>query len=185
MKCRLKFDRAAFTLVELLVVVAIIGLLAGLLLPTFGSAKRDSQATACLSNLHQIGLAVQMYVQESNDILPSCPLLPSQDTNLAPITATLAPYLPTSAVWLCPGDQGTPGIFATEGTSYEWNQYFNGANYDQPQNLSPETQAIIAIFGGLMNTPLAGDAAAFHVAEGIWSGKNSFFFGGHAGPTPQ
>ena len=192
MKSRLKVSgatpsvrQAAFTLVELLVVMAIIGILAGLLLPTFSSAKRDSQATACLSHLHQIGLAVQMYVQENNNILPSCPLLPSQNTNLVPANVTLAPYLPTAAVWKCPADTANPGIFATEGTSYEWDQYFNGANYDNPQNFSPQTQALVAIFGGVLNTPLVGDAAAFHVVEGIWTGKNSLFFGNHVGPTPQ
>jgi hypothetical protein len=98
---------------------------------------------------------------------------------------TLAPYLPTAAVWRCPADTANPSLFATEGTSYEWFYLFNGANYDQPQNLSATNAAIVAIFGGVLNTPLVGDAAAFHVVEGIWSGKNSLFFGNHVGPTPQ
>jgi prepilin-type N-terminal cleavage/methylation domain-containing protein len=60
----------AFTLVEMLVVFAIIGILAALLLPAVNRAKASAQRTACLSNLKQIGVGVLMYSSESDDKAP-------------------------------------------------------------------------------------------------------------------
>jgi prepilin-type N-terminal cleavage/methylation domain-containing protein/prepilin-type processing-associated H-X9-DG protein len=63
--------RSAFTLVELLVVIGIIALLIAILLPALNKARQTAQQTQCASNLHQIGLANQIYAQ-STGYYPGC-----------------------------------------------------------------------------------------------------------------
>ena len=59
-----------FTLIELLVVVAVIGILAGLILPALAKAKEKATRTVCMSNLKQVGLAINMYADDSEQSLP-------------------------------------------------------------------------------------------------------------------
>ena len=70
-------DRYAFTLVELLVVIGIIALLISILLPALSKARASAQRLVCLSNMRQVGMAVQQYTIDNNGAFPS--LLPRGD----------------------------------------------------------------------------------------------------------
>ena len=61
----------AFTLVELLVVIAMIAILAALLLPVLSRAKEHALRTACLNNLRQLGLGMRMYWDDNRDVSPA------------------------------------------------------------------------------------------------------------------
>lgn len=63
--------RKAFTLIELMVTIAIIGILASLLLTVIGKAKEKARRTVCLSNLKQLGQAFSMYLDSHNDFFPA------------------------------------------------------------------------------------------------------------------
>ena len=65
-----KNQKYAFTLVELLVVIASIAILAALLFPVLSAAKAKAQRTACMNNLRQIDLGLRMYCDDSNDSTP-------------------------------------------------------------------------------------------------------------------
>ena len=70
---RTEFSQSGFTLIELLVVIAIISLLMGILLPVVSKVKQQARLTLCASNLRQVGLAIQLYSDDYNGLIPFGP----------------------------------------------------------------------------------------------------------------
>ena len=129
----------SFTLIELLVVITIIGILAILVVPTLGKARRNALRTSCASNLRQVGVAVKMYLLDHSSVFP----LLADGGQFGTLAAFYVPYLNGGTdVFKCPAQKNyLPGKRAdwnrllipgqsnsSAWVSYEFNTFFAYAN---------------------------------------------------------
>jgi prepilin-type N-terminal cleavage/methylation domain-containing protein len=176
-------QRNAFTLIELLVVIAIIALLAALIFPAFSRAKESGKGAACISNLRQIGIAFQVYVQENNNRLPVMRDKSWTTTNDLPSPdQVISNQLGNIRVLLCPSDKWPNGqtkpapqlgdtYFEQTGCSYSWNSLLNGEDADRLSALGLRFDP--------HQIPLMFDKEAFHSARGANKGVNYLYADSH------
>ncbi len=129
MKNRARNRLSGFTLVELLVVVAIVAILAALLLPALAGAKLSARSAVCKSNLRQLGVAVVGFTQDNEHY----PARTYWDTSISPFTtygwpAYLLPYVSSNtAVFRCP----------STGPEFDWPTNRSAKGYPFPFNIDP------------------------------------------------
>ena len=178
---------SAFTLIELLVVISIISVLAALLLPALSRAKGSGQATVCLNNLHQIGIAMQVYVGDNNNKLPFMSEIAPGVTNTYPgPDQVLSNTLGNVKVLQCPSDRW-PGdktppypqkgltFFNQTGCSYTWNFLLNGLDADHFEL----SLGVITLQFDPHQMPLFFDKEDFHSIRGKNKAKNYLYADGH------
>lgn len=161
--------KKGFTLIEVLIVLAIVALLAALVLSVFSRAKSSSRKVACSSNLRQIGLAYEMYVQDARGHFP--PLTVSADENCG-WPEQIYPYTRSTQVFQCPAFEygefrlGCPALektgdddfpFRNWDGSYDLN-YFAGPGRSSINHLRNPSNTILICDG-------VGDKAFFGVED--------------------
>ena len=129
-----------FTLVEMLVVIAIIAIVLALLLPALDKARRDANAIICASNLRQWGMATQLYANENDGYLPrrgqgvgptgiidrptdwfnALPPFLHQQPYMDLVADDAIPQPGQSSIWVCPQASDFPG-------TYYWSYAMNMA----------------------------------------------------------
>lgn len=116
---------AAFTLVELLVVLAIVAVLAALVTPAVGTAIERGRAAKCVNNLRQIGVAFQQYAADHDYRFPAIetepPSLPADVENKGTALEVLGPYGISLDTLTCPSDAATLRNVDKHGTSYHFS----------------------------------------------------------------
>lgn len=111
--------RNGFTMVELLIVLAVIGTLAAIGVPLGRSMVAKSRQAACLGQLRSLGVGLEAYLQDHQQILPDLKAGRSSKTEDIPvIEVVLLPYVESPEAFKCPQDSKE---FAKSGSSYLWN----------------------------------------------------------------
>ncbi len=118
-------SQRAFTLIEIIVVIAIISILVAIAYPVSQRMVAGGRAAACLSNLRQLGGGLSAYLNENDMKMPTLQLgRDSISQDVPVIDNTLDKYVPDKRVFACPGDD--KNLATTTGTSYFWNVALNG-----------------------------------------------------------
>ena len=129
--------RRGFTLIEMLVVIAVIAVIAAVLYPVFQKVRENARSSACLSNYHQIGLAIHMYANDADGQTPP------NGGSFGGLIADCRPYTHSSVIFACPDDydrvqEARPGSYRMASLyqglpiSCGWPDPYNPAVVAQP-----------------------------------------------------
>jgi prepilin-type processing-associated H-X9-DG protein/prepilin-type N-terminal cleavage/methylation domain-containing protein len=196
--------RRGFTLIEIIIVIAVLMLLAGVLFPVFGRVRERGRQATCVSQLRQIGQAIQMYANDNGQFYPA--RLPGEIVERAECgwAEKIYPYTKSTQVFWCPtyshGEfrPGCPESDTTEGNTpealYKWDGSYdlNGIHIpDRPavhaSRIREPSNTILAVDGsGGFVTHASADPGNIDQGIGSWralsrhnGGGNVSFFDGH------
>jgi len=178
--------QAGFSLIELLVVISIIAILIGIALPAMSIVRTRAVKVACSSNLRQIGIAVQAYVDKHQGVYPDARYMPlpfiSSETKPG-LPRLLEPYFvdvdsgEARKIYHCQGDQNY--VYAISGTSYYYEPALAGRTLEESfmvrfMKLSPSDvnvsrdfdNGIFDVVGGQVSVPPFHDLRNLLFADG-------------------
>ncbi len=144
--------KRAFTLVELLVTIAIIGILAALLLPVLSHSKAKAWQISCSNNLKQINLAFQLYAGDNGDMLPAAPNTVAYTAFVTNHFAIFYKSLVKSYAGLQGASSPQDKIFACPADRFYFDGVYETGSYHESPNVDFSSYAYNGL-GGTTNVP--------------------------------
>jgi len=175
--------RRAFTLIEVLVVIAIIAVLAGIVFPVFMQAKEAAKKDACLSNVKQLAYATLLYASSADETFP---LAQTDDPPLMYWGDLLLPYARDWRVLACPGEAQPFRQDPLTGVSLPWSYHYAyndvrsdddfplGAAAAEGSTLAKPSETILFVDGWpLPADPGEGNDHDRHSIDWVWGERDS------------
>jgi len=169
--------KRGFTLIELLVVIAIIAILAAILFPVFAQARESARKTSCLSNVKQIDLAIQMYVNDYDEVLPTS----STGGMIGEPTYMAQPYMKNYGILFCPSRSvatsaiGNPNLNcgAKDNPNCESKLYGYGWNTGSgwPSGSTSTDGLVTSYISGVAWTFTTPGGVVYTGTDKVWIGK--------------
>ncbi len=169
--------RLGFTLLELLIVIAIIALLAAILFPAFAPARENARRAACQSNLKQLGLGFAQYTQDYDERLPG--YVVSHTDGSQSWKRVLFPYVKSTQVYSCPSNKfgqspsgdSPPYVTIPTGQPVFDVSYLANASVPGAGGTTPMRSADLAV----NIAAITNSSSTILLTEGTWGGCDISF----------